>query len=53
MSKSKVYFTKNITPESVIKIYEALGVELPGKVGVKVHSGEVGNQNFINQLLIK
>lgn len=47
MSKSKVYFTKNITPESVIKIYEALGVELLGKVGVKVHSGEVGNQNFI------
>ena len=47
MEKSKVYFTKNITPESVIKIYEALGVELPGKVGVKVHSGEVGNQNFI------
>ena len=47
MSKSKVYFTKNITPESVIKIYEALGVELPGKVGLKVHSGEVGNQNFI------
>ena len=47
MSKSKVYFTKNITPESVIKIYEALGVELPGKVGVKAHSGEVGNQNFI------
>ena len=47
MSKSKVYFTKNITPESVIKIYEALGVELPGKVGEKVHSGEVGNQNFI------
>lgn len=47
MSKSKVYFTKNITPESVIKIYEALGVELSGKVGVKVHSGEVGNQNFI------
>ena len=47
MSKSKVYFTKNITPESVIKIYEALGVELPEKVGVKVHSGEVGNQNFI------
>lgn len=47
MSKSKVYFTKNITPESVIKIYEALGFELPGKVGVKVHSGEVGNQNFI------
>ena len=47
MSKSKVYFTKNITPESVIKIYEAFGVELPGKVGVKVHSGEVGNQNFI------
>lgn len=53
MSKSKVYFTKNITPESVIKIYEALGVELPGKVGVKVHSGEVGNQNFIKPQFLK
>ena len=47
MKTSKVYFTKDITPESVLKLYAALGVELPGKVAVKLHSGEVGNQNFI------
>lgn len=47
MEKAKVYFSKNITPETVIKLYEALGADLPGKVAVKVHSGEVGNQNFI------
>ncbi len=39
--------TKEITPEAVLKLYEALEVTLPGKVAVKVHSGEVGNQNFI------
>lgn len=47
MEKAKVYFTKKITPETMIKMYETLGIELPGKVAVKVHSGEVGNQNFI------
>lgn len=47
MEASKVYFTKEITPEAVLKLYDVLGVELPGKVAVKVHSGEVGNQNFI------
>lgn len=47
MTKSKVYFTKNITKESVVKLYNTLGKELNGKVCVKVHSGEVGNQNFI------
>lgn len=47
MEKSKVYFTKEITPEKVIALYRALGVTLSGKVAVKVHSGEVGNQNFI------
>ncbi|MBR3569694.1 MAG: DUF362 domain-containing protein [Oscillibacter sp.] len=45
--KSKVYFTKEITPEKVVELYRALGVELPGKVAVKVHSGEKGNQNFL------
>jgi len=45
--KSKVYFTRNITPENVLKLYGLLGVELPGKVAVKVHSGEPGNQNFL------
>ena len=44
---TKVYFTKNITPEAVLKLYEMLGVELKGKVAVKLHSGEIGNQNFL------
>ena len=48
MAKSKVYFTKTITPEMVIKMYEALGIKLPGKVAVKVHSGEAGNQNYLH-----
>ena len=45
MEKSKVYFMRDITPENLIKIYEALGTNLPGKVAVKLHSGEKGNQN--------
>lgn len=47
MEKAKVYFTKEITPESLVKIYEALGVKLEGKVAVKLHSGEEGNQNYL------
>ena len=46
--KAKVYFTREITPEAVVKLYQALGVSLPGKVAVKVHSGEKGNQNFLH-----
>ena len=53
MEKAKVFFTKEITPETMIKMYKALGVELPGKVAVKVHSGEVGNQNFIRPSFMK
>ena len=45
--KAKVYFSREITPEKVVEMYRALGVELPGKVAVKVHSGEKGNQNFL------
>ena len=45
--KAKVYFTREITPEKVVEMYDAMGVELPGKVAVKVHSGEKGNQNFL------
>ena len=45
--KAKVYFTREITPEKVVELYRALGVELPGRVAVKVHSGEQGNQNFL------
>ena len=47
MEKAKVYFTKELTPEAVVKMYRLLGKELPGKVAVKVHSGEKGNQNFL------
>ena len=45
--KSKVYFSPDITPESVLRLYQQVGKELPGKVAVKVHSGEPGNQNFL------
>ena len=44
---AKVFFTRELTPEKVVELYRALGVELPGKVAVKVHSGEKGNQNFL------
>ena len=47
MEKSKVYFIKEITPENIIKAYEALGKKLEGKVAVKMHSGEQGNQNYL------
>ena len=53
MEKSKVYFTKEITQESVVKMYEALGVNLPGKVAVKLHSGEQGNQNYIRPEFVR
>lgn len=52
MEKSKVYYTKEITPESLIKIYEALGVELTGKVGVKVSTGEAGSKGYLKADLI-
>lgn len=44
---AKVYFSREITPEKVVELYRALGLALPGRVGVKVHSGEKGNQNFL------
>ena len=46
--KSEVYFTRNITPEAIVEAYSKLGIELPGKVAVKVHSGEKGNQNYLH-----
>lgn len=45
--KSKVYFSRTITPEKVLELYKIIEKPLPGKVGVKVHSGETGNQNFL------
>ena len=53
MEKAKVYFTRTITPENVVKLYNLLGKELPGKVAVKVHSGEKGNQNFLRPEFMK
>ena len=44
---AKVYFSREISPEKVVEMYRKLGIELPGKVAVKVHSGEKGNQNFL------
>lgn len=53
MEKAKVYFTKEITNESLVKIYNELGIELKGKVAVKLHSGERGNQNYLHPELVK
>ena len=51
--KSKVFFTKEIIPENVIKLYEKCGKELKGKIAVKVHSGEEGNQNYLKPEFMK
>ncbi len=53
MEKAKVYFTKEITSESLIKIYESLNINLKGKVAVKISTGEPGGHNFLNPNLIK
>ena len=53
MEKSKVYFIKEITPENIIKAYEVLEKKLPGKVAVKMHSGEKGNQNYLRAEFVK
>ena len=50
---SKVYFTKEITPESLIKIYEKLGVKLSGNIGIKVSTGEKGSKGYLKKELIK
>lgn len=49
----KVYFIKGVTQENLIKVYEALNIELKGKVAVKLHSGEKGNQNYIKPEFVK
>ena len=45
--KAKVYFTRDISPEKLVELYDRLGVELSGNVAIKLHSGEKGNQNFL------
>lgn len=51
--KSKVLFTKEISPSGLVKIYEALGEKLNGKVAVKLHSGEEGNQNYLRPEFVR
>ncbi len=53
MEKAKVYFIKEITEDNVVKIYETLNKELKGRVAVKVHSGEEGNQNYLRPEFMK
>ena len=53
MAQSKVYFTKEITPESLVKIYKALGVEAQGRVAVKISTGEGGNQHYLRPTFIR
>lgn len=53
ITKSKVYFTEKITPENLIKMYDVLNIKLPGKVAVKLHSGEDGNQNYLRPEFVK
>ncbi len=53
MAQSKVYFTKEITPESLVKIYEALGVKVDGRVAVKISTGEGGNPHYLKPTLIR
>ena len=53
MGKSKVLFTKNLTGEDLINIYEKLGVKLEGNIAIKLHSGEAGNQNYLRPEFVK
>ena len=53
MTKSKVYFTKDISEAGLIKIYEALNTELKGRVAVKISTGELGGHNYLDPNLIK
>lgn len=53
MEKAKVYFTKEITEESLIRIYECTEKELTGKIAIKISTGEPGGHNFLNPNLIK
>lgn len=53
MEKAKVYFTKNITGESLVTLYNKLGINLTGNVAVKLHSGEEGNKNYLKPEFVK
>ena len=53
MEKAKVYFTKIITPEKIVEMYKVLNKNLEGKIAIKVHSGEAGNQNYLKPEFMK
>jgi len=53
MEKAKVYFSKEITSENIVKVFDKLGVKLEGRVAVKLHSGEEGNQNYLRPEFVK
>ena len=53
MEEAIVYFTKNITSENILEIFKKLNANLEGKVAIKVHSGEKGNQNFLKPAFYK
>ena len=53
LAQPTVYFTKEITPESLVKIYKALGVETTGRVAVKISTGEGGNTHYLKPTLIR
>lgn len=53
MEKSKVYFSKQITPDTIVELYKKLNIKLGKKVAVKLHSGEKGNQNYIRPEFVK
>ena len=53
MDKEKVYFCRKITDDKIVEMFKILGKELPGKVAVKVHSGEKGNQNYLRPEFLK
>ena len=51
--KAKVYFSRIISPEKVLELYKLTDKELPGKIAIKLHSGETGNQNFLQPEFFK
>ena len=53
MAQSKVFMTKDITPESLVRIYKALGVPAHGRVAIKISSGEMGGNNYLKPTLIR
>ena len=52
MAKARVYFTREITPQAMDRLYDALGIRLSGKTAVKIFTGEPGGHNFLQPALI-